>query len=112
MARSFCWSNDSAKKASNVVGWASSDGFNLMAPPRRVGALLPLVFDEPPTAVTFDVVPDLRMPVDGFFGAVDLTAILWVVEALMDAMVSSNCNTTKKSVWNDRPCRSDGDLCL
>ena len=51
--------------------------------------LLPFVLEEP-LAVTFEaVVPDLRMPVvlDDFFGAVDLTAILWVVEALMDAMV-------------------------
>lgn len=58
-----------------------------MAPPRRVGTLLPFVFEEPPDAI-FEVVLDFRMPdCDGFFGAVDLTATLWVVEALMDAMV-------------------------
>ena len=49
--------------------------------------MLPFTFDEPPVVI-FEAVPDLRMPVDVFFVAVVcLTATLWVVEALMDAMM-------------------------
>lgn len=78
-----------------MVGWESSEGFNLIAPPRRVGALLPFVFEELPD-VTFEAVPDLRMPVEDFFGTVDLTATLWVVEELMDAMVKRILSTAMR----------------
>ena len=85
--RSFCASSDRERNLASKSGWLSSLALSLGATdPRRwrdgpLGA--PFNLEEVPAA--------LRMPVDDLVEdglvAVFLTPILWVVEALMDAMV-------------------------